>query len=239
MRKVYTGRARGATREDEEDGYIEDPRGERARTRGECPAVCRRRVRAGWRFRRGKRVNVIGSVGDAGGGNGGGGRQRKGVPRGRRSPRVKEEPGKEIAAAREESKRDLNGRRGVSWEGERKMERRETRKRDRNSGESRRAPSTQGGSSLRELGWVCPLTLTLSPSVLTSRGFGRLVWGGDTVGAGSRIVSRPFHLDFRRNRTLISRSIRTLEINAGNAWRLMEIQIQCVALLRYSREGEF
>lgn len=50
-------------------------------------------------------MNVIGSVGDAGGGNGGGGRQRKGVPRGRRSPRVKEEPGKEIAAAREESKR--------------------------------------------------------------------------------------------------------------------------------------
>lgn len=106
-----------------------------------------------------------------------------------------------------------------------------------------RAPSTQGGSSLRESeGWVCPLTLILTPllpsplAVLTSRGFGRLVWGGDTVGAGSRIVSRPFHLDFRRNRTLISRSIRTLGINAGSAWRLVETQIRCAALLRYSRE---
>lgn len=102
-------------REDERDGYIEDPRAERERgnkdERGMPSSLSEES--AGWRFRRGKRVNVIGSVGDAGGGNGGGGRQRKGVPRGRRSPRVKEEPGKEIAAAREESKRDLNGRRGA------------------------------------------------------------------------------------------------------------------------------
>lgn len=94
-------------------------------------------------------MNVIGSVGDAGGGNGGGGRQRKGVPRGRRSPRVKEEPGKEIAAAREESKRDLNGERGVRVGKEKG--RRDEKAREKQRGIPR-APSTQGGSSLRRVG---------------------------------------------------------------------------------------
>lgn len=176
---------------------------------------------AGWRFRRGKRVNVIGSVGDAGGGNGGGGRQRKGVPRGRRSPRVKEEPGKEIAAAREESKRDLNGRRGARVGKGRG--RRDEKARQKQRGIPR-APSTQGGSSLCGVGvGLSSHPIPSSLRALTSRGFGRLVWGGDTVGVGSRIVSRPFHLDFRRNRTLISGSICTLRINARSTRRLMEI----------------
>lgn len=63
-----------------------------------------------------------------------------------------------------EDERDLNGRReGFSREmGERGSARGMEEKGDRDRGESPCAPSTQGDSSLRELGWVRPPPLAIS-----------------------------------------------------------------------------
>lgn len=135
---------------------------------------------------------------------------------------MKEEPWKEIAAAREESKRDLNGRRGVRVGKERG--RRDEKARQKQRGIPR-APSTQGGSSLCGVGvGLSSHPIPSSLRALTSRGFGRLVWGGDTGWVlGRESFLGHFTSTSAEIERLISGSICTLRINAGSTRRLMEI----------------
>lgn len=201
--EVYSSRA--VQREDEADGDIGNPRTERARTRGECPAVSTGRRRAGWRFRRGRgRTTPLGSVGDAGVvvtavvaamGNAGMSEQEEG----RRYSRVKEETGEKRDRWRRErgeteDEKDLNGKRERRvvgrWgreEGEREREGKTgRRKREIDRGESRvrQVPMVTRHSA----SWV---GFILHPFVHPPRirfplvrGIGRLVHGVVIVGAG-------------------------------------------------------